>query len=343
MPAVLFALAYILRTYRPNLGQVTAAQLGGPLLAATLLAATLTALMALRLEDRRRGELLGLAATMAVLWPAPFVGAFEALAGAGLDGAVALAGAALAAALPLLVLGAFLGRQPPGATGVRRLYDGATFAAAYLLVTALWPLRSGVPEATRAPVRLRTLREDPTLTKPPRPPNIYWIVLDAYTRADVLRDTFGYDNAPFLDQLRSRGFQVAEAASANYATTLPSLASALNWDHLDPDPVRAIPGKLAYYAPLINRVRGNRTVRVLGALGYHRTVHSSGNYAFAGWEVEATHEPMLGSSTTRSCEPPPWGSSRPSGSGGPTTRGYAPPSPPSPAPQAIDHASSSPT
>lgn len=295
MPALLFIVAYVLRTYRPNLGQITGAQLAGPLLVAVAFTLALVVLLALRLRDRRRGELLATTAIMALAWPAPFVTVFEALAGAGLPASVALAAAALACVAPTLALAAFLARRPRGAPGVRRLYEGATFAAGYLLLTALWPLRGGVPVDVRAPVRLRTLHQDPPLSRPARPPDIYWILLDAYTRADVLASHFGHDNSSFLDALRARGFQVAPAAAANYATTLPSLASALNWDHLGPDPARPIPGKFEYYAPLVTAVRENRTARVLGKLGYHRTVHSSGNYAFSEWDVEATHEAPLGS------------------------------------------------
>jgi hypothetical protein len=295
MPALLFVVAYVLRTLLPNLGQVTASQLAGPLLIATAVALVLTLLLALRLRDRRKAEVLATLVAVLLTWPAPFIGIFEALSDSGLPSGLALATASLACVVPCALLAAFLLRRPPGGPAVRRLYEGTCVATAYLLVTALWPLRGGVPEATRAPVRLRTLKGDPPLTRPARPPNIYWIVLDAYSRGDILRDTFEYDNEPFLDALRKRGFRIATAASANYATTLPSLASAMNWDHIDPDPTRPIPGKLAYYGPFITMVRGNRTARLLGAMGYHRSVFSSGNYAFSSWDVEETHEPSLGS------------------------------------------------
>ena len=43
-------------------------------------------------------------------------------------------------------------------------------------------------------------------------PNIYYIVLDAYTRADILEEVFSFDNAPFLSALEARGFLVADGA-----------------------------------------------------------------------------------------------------------------------------------
>ena len=33
-------------------------------------------------------------------------------------------------------------------------------------------------------------------------PDIYYIILDAYGRADVLEEMFGYDNTPFLQFAR---------------------------------------------------------------------------------------------------------------------------------------------
>src|SRR3970282_90790 len=52
-----------------------------------------------------------------------------------------------------------------------------------------------------------------------RPPDIYYILLDAYARQDVLRSRFGIDNTTFLGGLRGLGFHVAECAHSNYAPT----------------------------------------------------------------------------------------------------------------------------
>jgi len=45
-------------------------------------------------------------------------------------------------------------------------------------------------------------------------------VLDGYSRADVLREDYGYDNTPFLDALRRRGFRISDQAQAPYNQTL---------------------------------------------------------------------------------------------------------------------------
>ena len=64
-------------------------------------------------------------------------------------------------------------------------------------------------------------------------PDIYYIILDAYGRADVLQSLLGYDNSDFLNSLRQRGFYVADCSQANYAYTEFSLTSSLNYDYLD--------------------------------------------------------------------------------------------------------------
>ena len=63
-------------------------------------------------------------------------------------------------------------------------------------------------------------------------PDIYFILLDGYARADILDRYYGYDNAPFLDGLRSRGFQVSDASRSNFYWTFLSVGSALNLDYV---------------------------------------------------------------------------------------------------------------
>ena len=63
--------------------------------------------------------------------------------------------------------------------------------------------------------------------------DIYVIVMDQYAGSSVLRERFGYDNAPFEDSLRALGFHVPALVRSNYAHTLLSLPSILNAAHLD--------------------------------------------------------------------------------------------------------------
>lgn len=63
-------------------------------------------------------------------------------------------------------------------------------------------------------------------------PDIYFLVLDTYMRADALQEEFGYDNEPFLRDLEALGFYIARCGRSNYDYTQGSLASALNMDYM---------------------------------------------------------------------------------------------------------------
>jgi len=64
-------------------------------------------------------------------------------------------------------------------------------------------------------------------------PDIYYIILDGYARADVLEHRYAFDNSDFLEQMEERGFYIAEEAMTNYPTTILSLTSSLNMDYLN--------------------------------------------------------------------------------------------------------------
>ncbi len=63
-------------------------------------------------------------------------------------------------------------------------------------------------------------------------PDIYLIVADGYAGHTELRDLFQFDNTPFENQLRSRGFQVIENTTSNYNYTPFSIASMLSMNYL---------------------------------------------------------------------------------------------------------------
>jgi Sulfatase len=64
-------------------------------------------------------------------------------------------------------------------------------------------------------------------------PDIYYIILDGYGRADMLEDIYGYDNSAFIQALQGLGFVVPGSSRANYPRTVLSLGSSLNMQYLD--------------------------------------------------------------------------------------------------------------
>lgn len=109
---------------------------------------------------------------------------------------------------------------------------------------------------------------------PAQKPDIYLIVLDGYSRDDVLRQEYGFNNIHFLNVMRDKGFWVADKSFANYSSSLPSLASCLNMEyvqHLLPDSTPK-----ADAVDLVNLYHYNRLYAFLRAQGYRLTVFSPG-------------------------------------------------------------------
>ena len=80
-------------------------------------------------------------------------------------------------------------------------------------------------------------------------PDVYYVVLDGYARADALAAHYGFDNGAFLAELAARGFFVADRSAANYPYTYLSLASSLNERYLTDEIGRSDPYRA--YLPLI--------------------------------------------------------------------------------------------
>jgi hypothetical protein len=78
-----------------------------------------------------------------------------------------------------------------------------------------------------------TLQSGLTVTTIPRNlPDIYFIVLDGYMRADAMQQDLEFDNTAFIAQLEQLGFYVARCSRPNYDFTRASLASTLNMKYI---------------------------------------------------------------------------------------------------------------
>jgi hypothetical protein len=107
-----------------------------------------------------------------------------------------------------------------------------TLVSVVLVGYTTWQVSRGMDDPAEAllPLLLPPTRAD---AKPVEdPPDIYLIVLDKYSRSDVLSRHFGFDNSTFETFLRSRGFLIPRRARANYPRTRLALASMLNLDYL---------------------------------------------------------------------------------------------------------------
>jgi hypothetical protein len=104
-------------------------------------------------------------------------------------------------------------------------------------------------------------------------PDIYYIILDGYGRADVLDQLYGLDNTPFLDYLQRKGFYVASKSNPNYMQTIFSVPSALNFTYLQSEPL-GVSG-LDYFTQLISE---NRIMHLLKQCGYRTMAFQTGFY-----------------------------------------------------------------
>ena len=132
--------------------------------------------------------------------------------------------------------------------------------------------QSGVADSAE-PIQDAALRPS---TRAQDLPDIYYIILDAYGRSDVLKTVYGYDNSAFVSWLRHRGFYVAEESRSNYSQTMLSLASSLNMMYLDASAMKAAALTPVDRQPLATLIRENRVVHTLRARGYRFVAFTTG-------------------------------------------------------------------
>jgi hypothetical protein len=105
-------------------------------------------------------------------------------------------------------------------------------------------------------------------------PDVYYIILDGYGRADMLQSLYGFDNSAFLAALEARGFVVASASQSNYPRTLLSLSSSLNMQYLDR--MSSMMGDSNLWWPVSEVVQHSEVRRILENWGY-KTVFFANN------------------------------------------------------------------
>ncbi len=113
------------------------------------------------------------------------------------------------------------------------------------------------------------------------PPDIYYIILDAYTRQDTFKEYVGYDNDSFVASLEKIGFYVARCSQSNYSRTQLSLSSSLNMDYLEAFGLDL--ESVNNSTTLNNLLLHNKVRQALKRLGYQIVVLESG-YSPTEWK-----------------------------------------------------------
>ena len=121
-------------------------------------------------------------------------------------------------------------------TTVTRFLNGAAITAIIISVGSIAAHELTIPrqETTAGTPQIIRGEEDSASTSNANLPDIYYIILDAYTRQDTLED-MGYDNSAFIHWLEAAGFYVADKSISNYPSTEASLPSTLNMRYLTPE------------------------------------------------------------------------------------------------------------
>ncbi|QRN84457.1 hypothetical protein JR338_12795 (plasmid) [Chloroflexota bacterium] len=65
-------------------------------------------------------------------------------------------------------------------------------------------------------------------------PDVYYIILDMFTRPDALDETYGIDVWDFVARMTDLGFYYASESESNYGETYTSISTALNMDLIGP-------------------------------------------------------------------------------------------------------------
>lgn len=89
----------------------------------------------------------------------------------------------------------------------------ACFVAISMVRIAAYEL-GGHPASGEGPTTEEGAIRLPDLARRAPRPDIYYIILDAYGRGDVLQQLYGHDNAAFLECLGQKGFYVATEIDA---------------------------------------------------------------------------------------------------------------------------------
>jgi hypothetical protein len=120
----------------------------------------------------------------------------------------------------------------------------------------------------------------------PTKPDIYVIILDGYARPDTLRTSFAFDDGPFLDQLESRGFEVAADSHSNYSFTAQTVVTMLDMDYLGqiPQVANLLSGDPVGNGQYRQAINHNKVFDLMRGQGYQVVATGS------GWEQLALRE-----------------------------------------------------
>ena len=94
--------------------------------------------------------------------------------------------------------------------------------------------------------------------------DVYYILVDAYSRQDLLKEQLNLDTSGFVAELKSLGFYFPDCAQSNYDNTYRSMTAALNMGYLEDLGLEYFDDKLKYEPYL----QHNLVIKQFKELGY---------------------------------------------------------------------------
>jgi len=116
----------------------------------------------------------------------------------------------------------------------------------------------------------------PDSSKSDKPPSIYYLILDGYARADILKDVYYYDNSKFLDYLTQKGFYIASNSRSNYCQTVLSLSSSLNMKYQEDLGHKQVGTNSSNLRPLFKLIKKSAVSKFMKRNGYVTVAFNSG-------------------------------------------------------------------
>jgi hypothetical protein len=131
----------------------------------------------------------------------------------------------------------------------------------------------------KSPIRAQLLTHNATSQFRP---DVYFIILDSYTREDVMKSFFEYDNSNFLGQLKDMGFFIPPCSQSNYSYTIASVSTTLNMDYLDHFNMET-PANTSSFLPYQKHFQNSLVKKRFQEAGY-KIVTSDSEYPWLVWK-----------------------------------------------------------
>ncbi len=114
-----------------------------------------------------------------------------------------------------------------------------------------------------------------TLSQEEHLPDVYYIILDSYSRRDVLNQNYQLDISEFIGQLEEIGFYVLPCSQSNYGITDLSLASSLNMNYIE-GVAPPMAESQSSWVPLGEPIRYSLVRQMFEGMGYQIVAFESG-------------------------------------------------------------------